>query len=300
MGMTPPLIDSTFDTSLARLFDLAKANHTKVDLGIAEFKDHVAPIVIKCSGLSPAVRSPADLLCELNTGDLFLSAACALGRETAWERFRALYHAPISDTFSYFNRTRQSAGCLADSLISDLYLPDRSGRSRIASYDGRSSLTTWLRTIAKNQHINKTAKGKYEACSSEVTMEPRDEQAVSRMERGLYRSRYKNLLEEALTEACGILGGAERKLLLWRYDDNLRLGEVAHLVGIHQSNVTRLIDKLCVRLRERVALILENEKELPAAAVEECLIFAIDELSDSIHFLKVLRKASENCVGTRA
>ncbi len=292
--MTLPLIDSTFDTTLARLFDLAKANHTKVDLGITEFKDHVAPIVLRCRGLSlsAAARSPAGLVCELNTGDLFLSAACTLGRETAWERLRALYHAPISDTFSYFNRSTQSAGCLADSLISDLYLPDRSGRSRIASYDGRSSLATWLRTIVKNRHINETAKGKYETCSSEVAIEPRDEQAVARMERSLYRSRYKNLLEEALTEACGNLAEAERQLLLWRYDDNKRLGEVARLVGIHQSNVTRLIEKVCVRLRERVASILKNEKGLPASAVEECIICAIDELSDSIHFLEVLRKAN--------
>ena len=41
-------------------------------------------------------------------------------------------------------------------------------------------------------------------------------------------------------------------MLLWRYEQNLQLGEIAHLMGIHQSNVTRQLLRLQARLREAV------------------------------------------------
>jgi len=54
----------------------------------------------------------------------------------------------------FFFRKGFIAHDLADNILADLFLPDRSGNSRIVSYDGRSSLSTWLRVVISNRAIN--------------------------------------------------------------------------------------------------------------------------------------------------
>jgi DNA-binding CsgD family transcriptional regulator len=70
---------------------------------------------------------------------------------------------------------------------------------------------------------------------------------------------------------CRGLTSRERLILLWRYEDDLQLGQIAQLLGIHQSNVTRQLDRLQSKVRDQVVSILSAQHGLSLAAIEECL-----------------------------
>jgi len=158
---------------------------------------------------------------------------------------------------------------VADSVLVSLCLPDRSGCQRIASYDGRSSLATWLRVIVVNRAINHSNERR--VASDEIVTDIPDSRAIVNIESALRAGRYAKALTESLAQAFQTLTARERLMLLWRYEDNLQLGEIAKLLGIHQSNVTRQLLRLQARLRETVIQALASQHHLVSSAIQECL-----------------------------
>src|SRR5207244_5323758 len=69
-------------------------------------------------------------------------------------RFMKLYQKFLKDIAFPVSPSTGAAHELADSVMVEMFLPDRSGHSRIASYHGRSSLATWLRVIVCHRAIN--------------------------------------------------------------------------------------------------------------------------------------------------
>src|SRR5260370_29309992 len=125
--------------------------------------------------------------------------------------------------FSY--RTSFATQDLADNSLAELFLPDRSGTSRIASYDGRSSLSTWLRVIVCNRSIN-AQRCSANAKSTDIQPEMPDKPALQNIEMTLRARRYRSALEDALGCACRGLTPREPLILLWRYEDGLQLGQI--------------------------------------------------------------------------
>jgi len=158
---------------------------------------------------------------------------------------------------------------VADSVLVNLCLPDRSGNQRIASYDGRSSLATWLRVIVINRAINDRNERK--VVNDENVKDVPDSRAIVNIELAVRAGRYATALADSLAQAFQMLTGRERLMLLWRYEDNLQLGEIAKLLGIHQSNVTRQLLRLQARLRENVIQALASQHHLGSSAIQECL-----------------------------
>jgi RNA polymerase sigma-70 factor (ECF subfamily) len=158
---------------------------------------------------------------------------------------------------------------VADSVLVSLFLPDRSGNQRIASYDGRSSLATWLRVIVINRAINDRNERK--VVNDENVKDIPDNRAIVNIELAVRAGRYATALADSLAQAFQMLTARERLMLLWRYEDNLQLGEIAKLLGIHQSNVTRQLLRLQARLRETVIQALASQHHLGSSAIQECL-----------------------------
>src|SRR5260370_41576326 len=137
--------------------------------------------------------------------------------------------------FSY--RTSFATQDLADNSLAELFLPDRSGTSRIASYDGRSSLSTWLRVVVCNRAINAQRCSSFSK-SSELKMELPDEPARRNLELIIRAERDGSVLEDSVASACRGLTPRERLIVIWRYEDGLPLGATAKLLVMHASNVT--------------------------------------------------------------
>jgi RNA polymerase sigma factor (sigma-70 family) len=273
-----PIIVSGYSEGCARFGDLG------LDLDV--FTKRIHAIIEKHLGANPSPEVMINFAKGLHTRDLYLATACAqhclypsmdptasapsehAGR--AWKVMESTYRGFIRDLARYFFRKGYISQDLSDNILADLFLPDRSGTSRIVSYDGRSSLSTWLRVVISNRAIN-AKRGSATMQSVEILSDIPDEPALQSIDSELRTKRYHAPLRESLTLACSRLTLRERLILLWRYEDGLQLGQIARLLDIHQSNVTRQLDRLQGKLREHVVEILTTQHGLSLAAIEECL-----------------------------
>ena len=137
------------------LYDHAYSEGSKLygDLGLstAEFAARLASVIQKYLGPIPAETAVADFLLGLRTNDLYLSCACAVPSELAWRRFESDYRTYFFDIANQACESREAADDLARGVLADLFLPDRSGQSRIASFEGRCSLASWLRVVIERK-----------------------------------------------------------------------------------------------------------------------------------------------------
>src|SRR5262249_12732431 len=130
---------------------------------------------------------------SLHCDDLYLAFACAKHSPQAWDRFTKSYRRYIHNLAAFVSPVKSVAYELAENILADLFLPDRSGRSRIASYDGRSSLATWLRVLICNSAINERARKFNNMAQLDDLRERADEEAVRSVEMALRSSRYRSL-----------------------------------------------------------------------------------------------------------
>jgi RNA polymerase sigma-70 factor len=275
------------------------------DLGLelSAFSRRIVAIARKYLGPAPSPEATLAFVNELHGGDLYLATACAQSSpekatgcatrdcgdpSIAWKCLEATYKGLICDLVRFMYRNSYASQDLADSVIADLFLPDRSGSSRIASYDGRSSLSTWLRVIVCNRVIN-AQRSRATANSTDLAPELPDRSAQNNMEATLRARRYRPALEDSMASACSTLTPRERLMLLWRYEDGLQLGQIARLLGIHQSNVTRQLERLQSKLRDEVETTLAAKHGLSRLAIRECLEDVVENPHHQVSILEFVK-----------
>lgn len=271
-------------------------------LSVGAYSDRLLFIVRKHV---KADAPPADATAfadKLHGQDLYLATACAqhnLGRgeesapaqaytALAWKTLEENYRGFVCDLARFFDRSNVAIQDLADNVFADLYLPDRSGSSRIASYDGRSSLSTWLRVVICNRVINMQRSTVYSK-TTDIPPDVPDDPAMQAIESVLRARRYQNALRNSLESACRLLTSRERLLILWRYEDGLQLGQIASLLGIHQSNVTRQLIRLQAKLRSEVISTLATAHGLSEEAIQECCEDIVENPRHEISVLDFIR-----------
>ena len=261
--------------------------HGALGIGIDQFSERLISIIRKCSR-NDCLPAMGEFVSRLHATDLYLSTACALNDERAWERFGALYSRYMNDLVTYICSTRSIALEIRETVAAHLFLPDGSGHSRIASYDGRSSLATWLRVIVTNRIINEGQR----KCNTLRYDQPRpdieDGAALPCIETRLKISRYETLVCAAVRSACETLTDLERELLLSRFDRQVQLGKIAQKYNVHQSTITRTLDRIFRKIRENLISNL-GEMQLGGAAIDECLSIVRDGECQSVSILDCLR-----------
>ncbi len=258
-----------FAETIAQNFHEGKAQYGDINLSPDLFVGYVWGISCKHLKDYSDDFAAVDFARRLYLRDLYLTCGCVHKSERAWEAFDLRYRRFVTDLVRFCYRHGTDNEEVADRVLVSLCLPDRSGRQRIASYDGRSSLATWLRVIVINRAINDRNERK--AINEESVTDIPDSRAIVNIEFAVRAARYSKALSESLTYAFQTLTPRERLMLLWRYEDNLQLGEIAKLLAIHQSNVTRQLMRLQARLRDTVIEALTLQHHLAPLAVQECL-----------------------------
>lgn len=276
-----------FAATLSESFWLGQSYYGDTDITSDLFNDYVWSIV--CRHMNGSLDEPeATVFAQrLYLRDLYLACGCVHKREKAWAILDLRYRKFITDLVRFCYRHGTDNEEIADSILVSLFLNDRSGRQRIASYDGRSSLATWLRVIVINRAINDRNERKL--VNDEVVADVPDGRALANLESSLRAQRYGHPLSESLAEALAEITEKERLMLLWRYEQNLQLGEIARLMGIHQANVTRQMLRLHTKLRESVVQRLTMRHGMSASAIEECLADVVDNPQISIPLLALIK-----------
>ncbi len=102
------------------------------------------------------------------------------------------------------------------------------------------------------------------------------------LEASLRACRYERIINDSFRCSCRCLTDRERLILLLRYDEELQLGQIARLFGVHQSTITRQLERACKKLRREVVARLSSKYHLDQAAISECQEDILENPSHSI------------------
>jgi hypothetical protein len=149
-------------------------------------------------------------------------------------------------------------------------------------------LATWLRVIVVNRAINQ--RNEQRMVNVESAMELPDLRALMNLESELHADRYQEALVDCLKTAFDSLTTRERLMLLWRYEENMQLGEIGKLLGIHQCNVTRQLEKLQARLCDAITCLLSSRHNLSPPAIAECLRGTAERPQLSISLVDLIKQ----------
>jgi RNA polymerase sigma-70 factor (ECF subfamily) len=183
--------------------------------------------------------------------ELALARGCAAGNEHAWETFLTRYRAKLYDVAGYIAKESSAARELADSLYADLYGTNtRDGKrvSKLASYTGRGSLEGWLRTVMAQEYVNR-----YRRQRRLVSLDEETEEGVQFATAQTPAHRHVDARVEAATDdvLCA-LPPEDRFVLASYYLDGRTLAEIARTLSLHESTISRKLDKLAKSLRKQI------------------------------------------------
>jgi RNA polymerase sigma-70 factor (ECF subfamily) len=201
-----------------------------------------------------APQDPASLrefCCSLKIEELVLARACAAGNERAWETFMLRYREKLYEIGLHITREDSAARDLSDSIYAELYgTAARDGHrvSKLASYTGRGSLEGWLRTVMAQEQVNRYRRRKRMVSLEEETEEGQQFASAEAEPATPVDPR----LEAATDDALASLPSEERFILAAYYLDHRTLAEIARMLSVHESTISRKLDKLAKSLRKQI------------------------------------------------
>lgn len=185
------------------------------------------------------------LRCE----ELALARGCAAGNERAWTEFLNRYRGKLYESARSITRDDASARELADGIYAELYgteLRDGVRRSKLEHYSGRGSLEGWLRTVLAQEWVNR-----YRKVKREVSIEEQEEAGVQFAADGhatpvaIDHAQLAVATDAALAE----LSREDRYILASYHLDGRKLAEIAKTLGVHESTISRKVEKIAGQVR---------------------------------------------------
>ncbi len=190
-------------------------------------------------------------LLTLRVDELALARACAAGNNAAWENFLIRYREKLYQSALRIAREDSAARDLADSLYAELYGTNTRDGERVcklASFTGRGSLEGWLRTVLAQEFVNR-----YRRTRRTVSLDEENEDGAQFAAPEPETLAAADLrLESATDAALASLSPEERMVLTAYYLDGRTLAEIARMLGVHESTISRKVDKLAKSLRKRI------------------------------------------------
>jgi len=119
-------------------------------------------------------------------------------------------------------------------------------------YTGRGSLEGWLRTVMAQEFVNRYRKQKRTVSLEEQTEDGMQFAAAAPEPVCASDHTSDQSLEAATDEALAELSSEDRFTLASYYLDGRTLAEIARTLGLHESSVSRRLDRLSTGLRKRI------------------------------------------------
>jgi len=256
-----------------------KAGCEKVGLTLDSFRVILCEVGSKHAAEGSHAQMRAFFL-GLRVDELALARACAAGNNAAWEIFLTRYREKMYLAALRIAREDSQAHELADTLYADLYgMGTREGErvSKLASYTGRGSLEGWLRTVLAQEYVNRYRRTKRLVSLDEESDEGTQFRAPDPEPAAAGDSR----LVAATDEVLGGLVAQDRMVLSAYYLDGRTLAEIARILGVHESTVSRKVDKLAKSLRKQILAAL-GRRGMSRRQAEEALETDVRDLSIDI------------------
>jgi RNA polymerase sigma factor (sigma-70 family) len=160
---------------------------------------------------------------------------------------------------------------LADALYAELFgLRERAGERRplFRYFHGRSSLTTWLRAVLAQRHVDRLrANRRMEALPDE---ESSGALAAPAQTIDPDRLRYLSEIQDVLKRALSNLPAPDRLRLACYYAQGLTLAQTGRILGEHEATSSRQLTRTRRAIRADVERQLRVERGLSEAEVARC------------------------------
>jgi len=235
--------------SLAEIYQKSRA--ADFGLSIENFAGILQEVIKKYLAADASPAEIKEFVFSLRVEELALVRSCAAGHERAWEVFLTRYREKLYEIAAYIAKESSAARELADSLYADLYgttIRDGQRVSKLASYTGRGSLEGWLRTVLAQEFVNR-----YRRQRRLVSLDEESEQGTQfPASTPEPETKVDNRLAAATDDALGELSPEDRFILASYYLDSRTLAEIARILRVHESTISRKLDKIAKSLRKRI------------------------------------------------
>src|SRR5437879_942702 len=240
-------VGSGLELSVAELYAKSKA----AEFGLAP--ERFAAILDEVAAKGAPAASPRqkeDFCSRLYVEDLVLTRMCAAGNERAWEAFMLRFREKLYDIARQITREDSAGRELADSVYADLYgTKTREGErvSKLSSYRGRGSLEGWLRTVLAQEYVNT-----YRKQRRLVSLDEESEDGVQFSAAASEPAVPTNpKLETAVDDVLRSLSPEDRFVLASYFLDQRTLAQIARALSVHESTISRKIEKLTKAIRKQ-------------------------------------------------
>jgi RNA polymerase sigma-70 factor (ECF subfamily) len=257
-----------------------KSGASRYGISQQQFADILQTICAKYlpSGLEAELR---DLLESLRIEELALARGCAIGNETAWTEFLNRYRAKLYEAAFAIVRNDSVGRELADSIYAELYGTGKSdGQQRVSKlgyYTGRGSLEGWLRAVLARAYVDRYRKERRQVSLEEQTEAGVQFAAADAPVTVECDPRVSRATDEALSE----LDAEGRFVLAAYFIDERTLAEIAHSLGVHESTISRKLERITKELRRKIVKALV-QAGLSARAAEEALEMDVRDLTVNV------------------
>jgi RNA polymerase sigma-70 factor (ECF subfamily) len=273
-----PAVESVLNELLSDLH--ARSGCEKIGLTRESFAAILCDVGSKHATVATSETEIRAFFLSLRVDELALARACAAGSDPAWEIFFTRFREKLHLAALRIAREDSAARELADTLYADLYgtnIRDGQRVSKLASYTGRGSLEGWLRTVLSQEYVNR-----YRRTKRLVSLDEESEEGVQ------FRApdpdpvpTADHRLAQATDEALAFLSGEERTVLSAYYLDGRTLAEIARMLGVHESTISRKLDKLAKSLRKQIVAALVR-RGMSRRQAEEALEVDVRDLQVDI------------------
>jgi RNA polymerase sigma-70 factor, ECF subfamily len=238
--------------------------------------------------VEPSFAQVEKYLRSLHLKDLALACGCAAGNDAAWEHFIAtqrpqLYRA--ADGLDPAGGARD----LADALYADLYgtrEKDGERQSLFRYFHGRSTLSTWLRAVLAQRHVDRVRSRRREApLDDELSL------TAPSLQPDPERRRYLVLMKRALMSVIAALDPRDRLRLGSYYTQGLTLAQTGRLLGEHEATASRQLARTRKVIRERVEQHLRDSQHLHPDEIEQCFASVLED-PGPLDLAAIIRKDS--------
>lgn len=236
------------DPLISELYE--RSGGVRFGLPVADFRDSLDRIVGKhCP--SASAEDIARFLLRLRVEELALALACAAGSEKAWDEFLTRYRERLFEAARAIARDDVIGHELADSLYADLYAASvRDGQrvSKLSFYYGLGSLEGWLRTLLAQAYVDR-----YRSQRRTVSLEEQEEAGVQFAAAQPEADPAPDpRLDQTTEKALAGISAEDRYLLASYFLDGRTLAEIGRTLGVHESTISRKLDRATAALRKRI------------------------------------------------
>ena len=244
----PPALGVAVSKAIAARYPDSGAS--RYGISPEQFLQFVTAVVTKYAPNTPE-SDQLQLLEKLRIEELVLARACSAGNDDAWTDFLTRFRASLYESAYRIAGNDATGRELADELYADLYgIPNPAGRrvSKLDYYMGRGSLEGWLRTVLAQHHIDrcrsyaKTVSLEEQVESGATFPAPAEPTTAAPDPR----------LAAALSQTLEELAPEDRFLLASYYLDQRTLAQLARALHVHESTMSRRLDRLTSHLHKRV------------------------------------------------